>query len=136
MPPMGNIPLSKHAPALLIVDDEDGVIHAIRETLQVLQYRMIGTTDPFRALDLIQLDRSIVLLVTDLYMPAMDGEDLLEKGRKIRPGLPAVLTTGIASDEQLKFWKKRGELVIGKPWIDQEFVEAVRKALGKGPRHS
>jgi CheY-like chemotaxis protein len=114
---------------LLIVDDEDAVVDAIREALGDLQYRVITTTDPAQALKILESDHPVDLLITDLFMPAMDGATLLKKGRQIRPGLSAVLTTGAASGDQIRRWKARGELIVIKPWLDGEFPAAVEKAL-------
>ena len=114
---------------VLIVDDEDGVIYCIEQTLAELNYRLITTTSPHRALQILQSDASIDLLITDLFMPAMDGAVLLDRSRRLRPGLRAVLTTGVASDQQMRRWRARGELVVSKPWLDKEFLDVVNKAL-------
>jgi CheY-like chemotaxis protein len=114
---------------LLIVDDEHDVLSAILGMLEHFDYRTITTTDPHYALHVLQTDRSIDLLVTDLFMPEMDGEVLLDQSRKIRPGLKVILTSGIASDQQIRRWRARGELVICKPWLEQDFIGAIQKAL-------
>jgi CheY-like chemotaxis protein len=114
---------------LLIVDDEYAVVCAIREALGDLKCRVITTTDPTQALQILETDGSVDLLITDLFMPAMDGGTLLKKGRQIRPGLSAVLTTGAASGDQLRRWRARGEFVVAKPWLEGEFAAAVEKAL-------
>jgi two-component system cell cycle sensor histidine kinase/response regulator CckA len=114
---------------LLIVDDEDAVVYAIREALADPKYRVITTTDPAHALQILETDGSVDLLITDLFMPAMDGGTLLKKGRQLRPGLSAVLTTGAASGDQLKRWKARGEFIVAKPWLEGEFAAVVEKAL-------
>ena len=51
---------------VLIVDDEDGVLYAIRQTLENLDYRMIATTDAHQALEIVKTDASIDLLIIDL----------------------------------------------------------------------
>jgi CheY-like chemotaxis protein len=117
---------------VLIVDDEDGVLYAIRQTLETLNYRMIATTDSRHALQLVQTDSSIDLLITDLFMPGMDGATLISKTREAKPNLRVVLTTGIASDQQLRRWRARGELIISKPWLDEEFIRIMQKAFSRG----
>ncbi len=64
---------------LLIVDDEDAVVYAIREALGDAKYRVITTTDPAQALQILETDDSVDLLITDLFMPAMDGGTLLKR---------------------------------------------------------
>ena len=123
----------KNIATVLVVDDEDGVLHAIRHTLKHLDCRIVATTDAHHALQIIENDGSIDLLITDLFMPAMDGATLLDKSRRIRPNLRVVLTTGAASEQQLRRWRARGELIVSKPWLDDELVDAVRKALIRRP---
>jgi two-component system cell cycle sensor histidine kinase/response regulator CckA len=123
----------KNLATLLIVDDEDGVLHAIRQTLENLDYRIVATTDAHYALQLLENDSSIDLLITDLFMPAMDGATLLDRSRQFRPDLRCVLTTGAASEQQLRRWRARGEVIVSKPWLDDELVDAVRKALVRRP---
>lgn len=114
---------------LLLVDDEDLVIGAIREALPDSTYKVVSTTDPHRALDLLKSDGRIDLLITDLYMPAMDGATLLARGRELRPDLKILLTTGLASDQEIRRWRKKGEVIVAKPWLEEEFLSAVQMAL-------
>jgi CheY-like chemotaxis protein len=127
--PVAGTPTSNDRRTVLIVDDEDGVLYAIRQTLGDLDYRLITTTDPHHALQILKTDISIDLLITDLFMPTVDGATLLEQSRQIRPGLRVVLTTGAASDQDLRRWRARGELIVSKPWLDKEFTNKVEKAL-------
>ena len=128
-----NQPVPSQDPhTLLIVDDEVGVIDAIRESLCELNYHLISTTDPQRALEIIQSGSRVDVLITDLFMPSMDGATLLKQSRQVLPGLKAVLTTGAASPDQLRRWRARGELVVMKPWLEGEFADVVGRALKKG----
>ncbi len=127
--PKPAVPLVRRIRTVLIVDDEPGVLDAVRESLRVFDVRAIVTTDPYRALSIIQQHEHVDLLITDLFMPAMGGARLLKEGRRIRPDLRAVLLTGIASAPALSQWERRGEHIIAKPWLDDEFVSIVTKAL-------
>ncbi len=115
---------------LLIVDDEIAVIETIFQILGSYAYQLVATTDPHRALEMIETDQKIDLLIADLFMPAMDGCKLLELSREIRPGLKIVLTTGAASDQEIRRWRRRGEFVVPKPWREREFLGTIEAALG------
>ena len=117
---------------LLIVDDEDGVIHAIHQTLEASGYRVLATTDPHQALAMLRAGEVVDLMIIDLFMPAMDGGTLLKECRRIRPGLRALLASGLASPGELRRWRGRGEVVVPKPWRDEEFRSAVQRALSRG----
>jgi CheY-like chemotaxis protein len=71
-------------------------------------------------------------MIIDLFMPVMDGGTLLKECRRIRPGLPVLLSSGIASDAELRRWRGRGEVVVPKPWREAEFRDAVQRALSRG----
>lgn len=118
---------------ILVVDDEADVLGAIRDTLEGPAYRLIVTTDPHFAFETLRGNKSIELLIADLFMPAMNGATLLHECRQIRPGLHAILTTGAASAEQLRAWRLRGETIVLKPWLDDELTVAVQKALACEP---
>ena len=126
-------PLRTGTRTVLVVDDEDGVLYAIRQTLENLDYRVIETTDARQALGMVKTDSSIDLLIIDLFMPGMNGATLLRKSREIRPNLRVVLTTGIASNEQVRQWRARGELIVVKPWQDEELIRAMQKAFKREP---
>lgn len=129
-------PAPKQMRTVLIVDDEEDVIYALQQTLQSLNYQMIATTDAKRALQILKNDSSIDLLITDLFMPMMDGATLLNRSRAIRSNLRAVLTTGAASYQELRRWRGKGELIVCKPWRDKELVDAVERAFNRAPVYS
>ena len=101
------VQIASAARTVLVVDDEAGVLHAIDETLQGLDYRTIATTDARSALAIVKSDSSIDFLITDLFMPGMDGATLLRKSREIRPNRRVVVTTGVVSNEQVRHCGRR-----------------------------
>jgi CheY-like chemotaxis protein len=128
--PPNSLPIEiKNANTVLIVDDEPEVIEAISESLRHFPFRLLRATDPRAALAIVRSGQPLALLITDLFMPAMGGGRLLREARRMRPDLPAVLLTGIASPEEFVKWRRRGEYIIGKPWSDEEFETIVRALL-------
>ena len=125
-----NQPEAQHVSTLLVVDDEPGVVDAVCETLYGdPAYRILSTTDPFRALEILKGKDRVDLLITDLFMPEMDGPSLLTAGRSTRPDLLAVFTTGMASDHQLRQWRSQGQPIVAKPWTERELRDAIGKSL-------
>ena len=116
---------------LLIVDDEDGVIYAIRQTLEDCGYRLLYTTDPHRALEILRAGEPIDLVIIDLFMPSMDGATLLKECRRMRGDIKVMLTSGLASGTELQRWRARGEVVVAKPWREAEFTNAVKRSLSR-----
>ena len=99
-------PPSKGTETLLVVDDEEALVNIARSMLTPLGYQVKGTTFPHEALALFQTDpMAIDLVITDMTMPLMSGEDLARRMTSIRPQVPIVLCTGLArkiTPEQLR----------------------------------
>lgn len=113
---------------LLIVDDEPKLLDLLRRYLGRLGYEVETLVDAQEALALFQADPDrFSMAITDLSLPALNGEELIEQLRQIRPGLPAVITSGYPYQP-----RAAGVGFLQKPFLPQMLVEAVEKAL-KGP---
>ena len=69
---------------VLIVDDESDMVENCARILRRSGHHCLTTTDPHRALALLESDSPDVLL-TDLKMPGMDGMELLRRARDLDP---------------------------------------------------
>lgn len=78
---------------LLLVDDEELVRVGTGEMLREQGHEVVEASDGQQALDLLQ-DLAVDAVVTDYKMPRMDGAQLAERIRAVRPGLPILLITG------------------------------------------
>ncbi|SNS91568.1 His Kinase A (phospho-acceptor) domain-containing protein [Noviherbaspirillum humi] len=83
--------------AVLVVDDEAPIRQMAAEMLEELGYEVLEAGDGPQALPLLQSGRRIDLLVTDIGLPnGMNGRQLAEAARGLRPGLKVLLITGYA----------------------------------------
>jgi len=113
---------------LLIVDDEPKLLDLLSRYLGRLGYQVETCSDAESALARFQAEPDrFSLAVTDLSLPSMNGEDLIERMRQLRPGLPAIITSGYAYVPRAS-----GVGFLQKPFFPQTLAEAVEKAL-KGP---
>jgi DNA-binding NtrC family response regulator len=85
-------------PRVLIVDDEPDMVDNCARILRRAGHRCLTTTDPHRALALLESERPDLLL-TDLKMPEIDGLALLRRARELDPALPVVVITAFATIE-------------------------------------
>ena len=83
---------------ILIVDDEPDMVENCTRILRRVGYRVLATTDPERALSLVESDHPDVLL-TDLKMPNMDGMELMRRAHEVDPTLPVIMITAFGSIE-------------------------------------
>jgi PAS domain S-box-containing protein len=102
---------------ILYVDDEEAISFLIQRLLSRKGYRVTCCNSPTEALELLRADpSSFDVLVSDLTMPTLSGIDLIRAARDIRPGLPAILTSGYVRDEDHELAARVGiEHVILKP---------------------
>jgi two-component system response regulator FlrC len=102
---------------ILVVDDNPPMRKALVETLKHLQYDAIEAGNGIEALEKIerlQSDHSgressnIVLIISDLTMPVMDGRELLIELKKRNIGLPFVMLSGYLTNNALDDLKEKG----------------------------
>ncbi len=81
---------------ILLVDDDPLVTEATAGMLEQLGHRALIASSGILALELIRLEPTIDLVITDQAMPGMSGTELAARVRDARPTLPIVLATGFA----------------------------------------
>ncbi len=124
-------PFPRGKERVLFVDDEDIQIRAMTKLLEHLGYRVIGVSDPRKALEVFRRQpASFDLLITDQTMPHMAGIELVQEVLRIRPGLPVVLCTGYSEtlNEEEALAAGVGAFVL-KPFSVREIAEAIRRVL-------
>ncbi len=73
------------APAVVIVDDDEAHCSLVACYVETLGYRTLVTGDPFEALELSQR-RDVRVLITDAFMPRMDGRELCRRLKQTQGG--------------------------------------------------
>lgn len=89
-------------PSILVVDDEPMVAMLMKRTLSEAGFQVVTARSGFEALDLVRKrQREISLVICDLTMPFMDGEETFERIRDINENIPVILATGFIEQKQL-----------------------------------
>ena len=102
---------------VLLVDDEETVRGIGREMLQELGFKVITAGDGREALEIFENNPAINLVILDLTMPRMDGEQCFRELRQIRPDLKVVMSSGYNQQEVTqKFVGKGLAGFIQKPY--------------------
>ena len=90
---------STDAQTVLVVDDEATIRHLIDEVLDELGYTVIGAADGAAGLKVLQSGARIELLITDVGLPnGMNGRQVADEARRLRPGLKVLFITGFAEN--------------------------------------
>jgi len=116
---------------ILIVDDEKSMADIGRKRLERLGYEVEARTDPMEALELFRADPDqFDLVITDMTMPHITGDNLVKEILKIRPDMPTILCTGFSEKINEEKAKKIGAReYIDKPFDRGKLSRLVRKVL-------
>jgi signal transduction histidine kinase/ActR/RegA family two-component response regulator len=80
---------------ILFVDDEETLVEMMKNILKRLGYRVVATDTPLDALELFRTDpMSFDLVITDMAMPRMTGDQFARELLKIRKEIPIIMCTG------------------------------------------
>jgi len=119
-----------HGQNILVVDDESTMVELACEILNDHGYKSRGFTFPQQAYDAFMKEPlKFSLVITDLTMPGMRGEELAKKIREVRRDIPVIFTTGLDTElNQLQNFE--GPYVtLQKPYNLWTLVDAVGKFL-------
>jgi len=120
---------------ILIVDDVRLLGKSIQRSLRPAGYEGLFTDNGWRALDLVAKD-DFVLVITDLMMPIMSGEELVKRLHHIAPNLRCIVVTGHATRERVLRLREAPNVadVLIKPWEPKRLFAAISSVTGEGGR--
>ena len=105
---------------VLLADDTDAVRDVTRRILEGAGYRVLDAADGYDALARFERAPGAVdLVVLDAVMPGLNGPEVFNRMRALRPDLPAIFLSGYSAD------------TIGTGWLDQVGAELVMKPVSR-----
>ena len=118
---------------LLIVEDDLLVRQMAVTCFESLGYRVLQAQDGLEALELARaFEQPIDLLLTDIMMPRMRGDELAQQLLEERPGIRVIFTTGYVGDERLHdLLRSQEHPVIPKPYTPSMLAAQVRQLLDR-----
>jgi PAS domain S-box-containing protein len=126
-------PLRRGAERILLVEDEAALLALTEELLTELGYEVLAAPGPSEALALAaRPEPPIDLLLTDVIMPSMNGKELAERIRALRPAVRVLFTSGYTADAIAH----RGMLEPGIDFLEKPFTldalaAKIREALDR-----
>lgn len=116
---------------ILLTEDESVILNVGRAMLESLGYKVLTAVTPAEALRQAKsFQAEIHLLLTDVVMPEMNGKELVQLIREIRPGLKCLFTSGYTADVIAHNGVlDEGVVFIQKPFSMQNMAVKVREAL-------
>ena len=101
---------------VLVVDDEPLLLEIMCSMLDELGLEAVCVNCPIKGLNTIEEDKRIVMVITDIQMPAMNGFEFAERAHAKRPDLPVILMSGAHPG-------RPGFPVIKKPFTQSQLAE-------------
>jgi signal transduction histidine kinase len=116
---------------ILLIDDEEQIISMERKMLENLGYQVTARTDSVEALEeFSKQPQDYDLVITDMTMPHMTGDELAQKLLVIKPGIPVILCTGFNEDiTEEKALEMGIQKFVMKPVIKKELATTIRSVL-------
>jgi DNA-binding NtrC family response regulator len=115
----------------LIAEDNDDMRDLLQEVLEDAGYETLAAANGLQALAHIEKENEVIdLVITDVRMPEMTGDELLAKVRELRAEAPVIVITAFGSVEQAVEMVKAGAYqYITKPFENREILRLVEEAL-------
>jgi two-component system cell cycle sensor histidine kinase/response regulator CckA len=116
---------------VLLVDDEDSVRTLGARMLERIGFQALVASDGQEALELYQVrQEEIVLVLLDLTMPYMDGEEAFRHLRRLDPQVRVVMTSGYTEIEMApRFTGQRLCGFLQKPYTLEALTQCLREVL-------
>jgi CheY-like chemotaxis protein len=116
---------------ILVVDDDDGVRRAARMILEIFGFDVIEARDGREALRVFAPRAAdVVVVLLDMTMPEMGGEETFRELRRIREDVPVILSSGYNEVEATRRFTSKGLAgFLQKPFTSKELGEKLSAAI-------
>jgi CheY-like chemotaxis protein len=127
--------VAKPSKIILVVEDEPTVLAlAVSIIEDDLGYAALSAATAREALALLEQDRPIELLFTDINLPdgpdATDGLELARRAVEMRPGLSVIYTSGGGQTDGMAALFVDRSTFLGKPYKKEDLLQAVKGLEG------
>ena len=118
------------APTVLMAEDEAVIRQVARRILEGGGYKVLEASDGLEALKILAAGAHVDLLMADLEMPNLAGEEMVRQCRVTHPDLKVLYVSGVVDrllDERPVLWE--GEAFLNKPFSPTGLLEAANLLL-------
>jgi two-component system cell cycle sensor histidine kinase/response regulator CckA len=128
----GPLPRGK-GESILVVDDEESVRLIMRSTLESFGFRAVGAADGAEAVALFRSAPALFdMAIVDMQMPGLDGGKTILSLRHMRPDLPIVAASGLATSQNREQAAANGvRHFLDKPFSVETLIRTVHAAMAK-----
>jgi CheY-like chemotaxis protein len=118
---------------ILLVDDEKHIVKMEEKFFRQLGYEVTGCTNSREALEILKSNPNrFDLMITDLTMPELTGEELARELKQINPDIPVIICTGFEKDfKKARIYPSNIKEFLLKPVNMKEFSILISKTINK-----
>lgn len=123
---------NKSTQPILIVDDEEIVLVALRDTLLREGYEVVSSPHAVHALSVLK-EQHFSVVISDQQMPMVSGLDFLVQVREIQPDATRILITAVLNISTVIDAINKAEIFrfVVKPWTREDLMSAVKSAVAR-----
>ena len=116
---------------VLVIDDEPGIRTVMCSALEAAGYEVLAFAEGGGAIEHVR-EESADLLITDIFMPEVEGLETIREIRRLRPDMPIIAISGIEIEgaDYLGFARKFGAVAtLKKPFWPADLLDLVSRVL-------
>ena len=118
--------------SILIAEDNESVLEVTARMLSDAGFEVLVAPDGVAALDIIMNRERVDLLITDIRMPRMGGDELSRKALELHPDLPIIYVSGYPADWNPQAAKiGRRQVFLRKPFTLDDLLRAIERLLAE-----
>lgn len=118
---------------ILLVDDDPDLLDAAAMLLTECGHSITTAENAQAALSVLQTRQSVQVLLTDIVMPGMNGFELADRAKTVRPDLCIIYTTGYSVDRLPPSQRLHGALLL-KPWALDQLLQEIDRCSQPGSK--
>lgn len=119
-----NVTLVNKKDLVLVIDDTASMVEALSDVLHVLDYDVVAALDGNDGLSIFEVNREdISLVILDLNMPLMTGEETLRRLRDQDPDIQVIVSSSISEEETRRRCREEGQEVhyfLSRPYEPEQ----------------
>ena len=130
-PPAASAPPKYEKTTVLVVDDESMVRRIAQASLEIRGYRVLLATNGLEAIQMAEAHPEIAVVLLDLTMPVMSGEEAIDLIVNARPGVQVIVSTGYGQREAAaRFSRKHVQGFLHKPYTSRQLADKIEALVG------
>ncbi len=124
-------PVPANSARILVVDDDEELLEVTSATLSGFGYHVLCAQSGHDAIEVLETDKPIDLLFSDVVMPnGMTGIELAREAKRLRPGIKVLLTSGNSAEALARYGALDEFPIVSKPVTRAALARRLASVLG------